>query len=110
MNDRPEFDGPLTAHGPGVRKEGRDWVVVRFPDRSPPRGTGMPGSAPASVQQSEIEVARLFNHLSILSNYCYGHGHHALYEKLEVLALELAQALLEAAQPSAGGDNGKGMR
>ena len=108
MNDRPEFEGPLSAHRPGDLKEVQDWVVVPFPGCSVPQAAGGAGSVRGEARQSEIEIARLFNHLSILSNYCYGQGHRALYEKFEVLALELAQALLDDAQRSVGGDDGEG--
>lgn len=76
----------------------QDWVVVKFPDRAKARAARTRVEELSEGPLAGLEATRLFDHLSILSNYCYGQGHLGLYEKFEQLALDLGRAMHEVAE------------
>ncbi len=94
MDDQMGYEDPRGPEDTGAGTTAQDWVVVKFPDRARGRRGGAAGER--SVPGREAE--RLFDDLSILSNYCYGQGHIGLYDKFEQLALDLARAMSEVAE------------
>lgn len=94
MDDQMGYDDPRGPEEAGAGTITQDWVVVKFPDR----GRGRRGGTAAERSVPGREAERLFDDLSILSNYCYGQGHIGLYDKFEQLALDLARAMSEVAE------------